>query len=645
MASLFNSKHNKYVSIPDWFKDTDFGTEQTAEHKTTYIVSGGGAVNTAPGLSNVILYNKFVIENTELDKEVLTIIDTALCTKESEEFKIGDNVSVSGWGTTEYISVAGNTTMNVTSQIVETLSTLYGILFYDNTKSVIGSHLLTSSPEQVAVPENAYYFRISTPLSYEEFKIEYSVAVPYNDEQLTQANGNITDYLSVNEAIPDGNNAVQFSSDSLKLLVQSPLSITKDINNVIKLSIGNTSSDSINDMFVWDKKLTALGYDAKTGTAYSYINGEQQFTTDEQGNQIPVTTENPDFWIYDETLSDKWIIKSTRPRLSWLDNMLEYNAEKNCFMLHGNLATTGGITSYADDDSLDVKSIYDGLPIDWDTIYWGLDENGNKTVLKAKGGNVDGIGTVKESLSWEGFSSGSWNGSVKALIRIPKDTNQLTNGAKYITASALDGYAKSSDLLEYLPLSGKLPSTMNSEFKLHGNLRLQKESEQYGRKIIFGSGNSTYIQEKDDNCIYINSNAGLKLHTTSNYYVDIEGKGITLNTGKIIYDVDNKYFKLDGDLLVTGGITQYADNGTGNQWILNVEKLEDVTSKEVSKVYSANVTSMMQQQIVDLSDKLNDTVASLESIAANLKNIDENSTIANIRTALMNIYNALTPQS
>jgi hypothetical protein len=51
--------------------------------------------------------------------------------------------------------------------------------------------------------------------------------------------------------------------------------------------------------------------------------------------------------MYDEALSDKWIIKSTRPRISWLDNLIEYDEEKNYFKLHGNLLVTGGVTMYA----------------------------------------------------------------------------------------------------------------------------------------------------------------------------------------------------------------------------------------------------------------------------------------------------------
>lgn len=46
-----------------------------------------------------------------------------------------------------------------------------------------------------------------------------------------------------------------------------------------------------------------------------------------------------------------------------------------------------------------------------------------------------------EALSWSGYSSGSYDGSEAAEIEIPNNTNQLTNGAGFITASALTPYA------------------------------------------------------------------------------------------------------------------------------------------------------------------------------------------------------------
>lgn len=520
MASLFNSKHNKYVSIPDWFKDTDL-SEQTIQHKTTYI-SGGGAVGVASGLSNIILYNKFVVEEVELDKEALTIVDTVLNTTESGTIKIGDSVSLNGWNTTDYISIAGNTVMVITSYIDVELNKSYGILFYDNTQSVIGSHLLTSSPEEVIVPANAYYFRVSAQPT-DTFKITYKVSKEYNGDQLLQSNNNITDYLQLNQLIPEGMNETLVTDTSLKLLVQSPLTLTRDLNNVIKLSMKQVNGGNINDMFVWDKKLAAFGYDEVSKQAYSYVDGQQQFDT----NGNPVMTNNPDFWMYDENLADKWIIKSTRPRISWLDNLFEYDSEKNCFVLHGNLATTGGIVMYADAGDININNIYDGLPIDWDTIYW---ENG---VLKSKGGTGGIEGIIK---------NGNGNSLTDAQLSADKKTLIFYKNKNF------------------------------AELKfVQDNFALKKELEEY-----------------------------VTLHTPQ----EIDGKknfttgGLFVNNGQIIH-VENDshgYWKLEGDLIVTGGITMYANDSSFDPYtIMDAIKVDDVTiSKdkgylEVIKNNSSNV--------------------------------------------------------
>lgn len=50
--------------------------------------------------------------------------------------------------------------------------------------------------------------------------------------------------------------------------------------------------------------------------------------------------------------------------------------------------------------------------------------------------NVASASKVANALSWSGYSSGSYNGSAAKSISIPNNTNQLTNGAGFITSSA-----------------------------------------------------------------------------------------------------------------------------------------------------------------------------------------------------------------
>ena len=68
-----------------------------------------------------------------------------------------------------------------------------------------------------------------------------------------------------------------------------------------------------------------------------------------------------------------------------------------CLFIDGNLALTGGLTMYAA-GTQNVGTIYDGLPIDNDTIYWDTTESGSR-VLKAKGG-----GGEAGSVQWDNIS-------------------------------------------------------------------------------------------------------------------------------------------------------------------------------------------------------------------------------------------------
>lgn len=70
------------------------------------------------------------------------------------------------------------------------------------------------------------------------------------------------------------------------------------------------------------------------------------------------------------------------------------------------------------------------------------------------------------SLSWSGYNSGSYDGSSTKSFSIPSDTNQLTNGAGFITSSAsISGNAATAtnaDKLDGIHASGLLTALSNS---------------------------------------------------------------------------------------------------------------------------------------------------------------------------------------
>ena len=128
--------------------------------------------------------------------------------------------------------------------------------------------------------------------------------------------------------------------------------------------------------------------------------------------------------------------------------------------IDASVVFSGGVTMYGT-DTTPAPSIFDGLPIDNETIYWDGD------VLKAMGGG--GGGGVADSVAWANvYGKPTWitntkptynyseilntpDLSVYALASslanyalktsIPTNNNQLTNGAGYITSSALNGFA------------------------------------------------------------------------------------------------------------------------------------------------------------------------------------------------------------
>jgi hypothetical protein len=62
-----------------------------------------------------------------------------------------------------------------------------------------------------------------------------------------------------------------------------------------------------------------------------------------------------------------------------------------------DLAISGGLTLYIDNGTIDLPSLYDGIPIDGDTIYWGKNEEG-KDVIKAKVSSNSSEGIDEEYL-------------------------------------------------------------------------------------------------------------------------------------------------------------------------------------------------------------------------------------------------------
>ena len=184
----------------------------------------------------------------------------------------------------------------------------------------------------------------------------------YDSEQLVISDQNISDYLALNSSLPEGINHTQLTNNGISLLVQNPLYLTKDKNNIIKLSLDYSEIFDIVD--------------------------------EEVGSREYVTT--------DETEQDIQGVKTFVNGFKVGANKF-HQMQDNVVYFDGNLAIRGGITTYANDGNADIPSIYDGIPIDMETLFWGENANGQK-VLKSNSGtikqvDVDGGGNALTSVT------------------------------------------------------------------------------------------------------------------------------------------------------------------------------------------------------------------------------------------------------
>lgn len=223
--------------------------------------------------------------------------------------------------------------------------------------------------------------------------------------------------------------------------------------------------------------------------------------------------------------NDMWLIKKDA-------NGNEYIYSKY------HIATQYGMTMYGDATTLNIPSIYNGLPIDGDTIYW---EGG---YLKAKGGgSTTGVTTLG------GLSNvGNWADSVASQDRI---MYQAANSSQWV-AKNLSDLAVGGVTGDYLPLSGgtisgtsAYPLVVNTTDVQSGIQFLSNNDllgviingGDYGTAIINFKGKYSALGIDNDGNAYTtldyNNTKGILLHSAnySSYALPLSGGTINFSSG------------------------------------------------------------------------------------------------------------------
>ena len=202
--------------------------------------------------------------------------------------------------------------------------------------------------------------------------------------------------------------------------------------------------------------------------------------------------------------------------------------------------------------------------------------------------NVASASKVANALSWSGYSSGSYNGSAAKSISIPNNTNQLTNGAGFITASAsISGNAGSATKLQNA-------RTINGT-SFNGTANIVTSYWGTTRKLW---GNS------------VNGNADVNGSIT---IANTDGVYVQIGDVRLVYDKANtaiKVVKSDGttaaNFYATGGITAYGEgSGSSGGGGLNgsVKRYADalkLTSESLSEIASAYSIKALDSRISSL---------------------------------------------
>ena len=284
-----------------------------------------------------------------------------------------------------------------------------------------------------------------------------------------------------------------------------------------------------------------------------------------------------------------------------------------------NLATQYGITMYANGGLLDLPSIYDGLPLDNDTIYWEVtkDEEGNvlSKVLKSKGTTDEGssadFSNVMESGAGNAYTSFTLSDDKKILTFVKgetfakqsdfstlntkvtdfiegSDTDSIINKWKELEAF-LSGMKESDDLATILSSKwtkddakitnwdtaflwgdhSKAGYFKSTDFT-KSNIKSTIGISDWALSSVKPSYTTKEVAE-DTNLYFTNQRAVSALADTLKGYVTLSGAqtitgekdftgGLKVNGQPIVYDARG-FWRLDGDLLVTGGITMFANEG------------------------------------------------------------------------------------
>jgi hypothetical protein len=378
---------------------------------------------------------------------------------------------------------------------------------------------------------------------------------------------------------------------------------TKSSVNAISTQLNDFLSGSDTDAIInkWSELETFLAGLAETDNLATILSGKANKATTLAGYGITDAYTKSHIDSNFVTIGTKQQITGEKDFVGGFKvngGLVEYNATLKAWVLNGDLLVTGGMAAFSNISGFNPSTITDAVLIDDRTIKrnsvgalyvasgsddGGIDEaylaeylTANSYAKKSDINSaltdyatqswVTGRGYITSSalepyalktaiptslknpnaLSWSGYSSGSYDGSTAQSITIPNNTNQLNNGAGFITSITS---SMVTNALGYTPLStgggtitgaGANPLTINRTTLDAVGLLLRANNIIKG-EFGWASASGTYIYNapsggllgiKDDGTPYFKGNTLLHSGNYSDYALPKDSTAVAATTLK-----------------------------------------------------------------------------------------------------------------
>ena len=288
---------------------------------------------------------------------------------------------------------------------------------------------------------------------------------------------------------------------------------------------------------------------------------------------------------------------------------IKYNS-KGYWELEGDLLVTGGITSFASSSGFNPSTVMDGVVVDGTTI---IKQDGKLVVV---GGGSSGGSGSGDSPDLSAYALKDW-----------VSLNFATSSQLSTLSGTVDNKANTSDVYT------------KSEVDTKVSAKWTTDSDKISQwDAAYGWGNHADVG-------YLTTTIGKSLFVGLTGDEDVQGvknfvNGIEVNGGKLEYNSQG-YWKMFGNLLVTGGITSYTSDGKESPFILDASFWTGINSDSATQVYSAKAVTLLKNEVQSVGTDAGDALTKLSTIKDALNGISNSSDLAALRSALLTIKTSI----